>query len=212
MRSGRDHPGGAGDDRGDQWPGSRVISAQKANTANAFSLPALALSTANLYTAVQPGGSLFGLQESNPVNPEVAYAGKAEDFALVFIADMATPGAKLLCRNSYEDKAISPFDHPLSSRFDENDATFIFDNVFVPWENVFIYRNLEVTRDQWSKTPAHLYGNHQAQVRYATKLRQLANEAIASGDLTRIYAGRKVRHWFALMDGKSVDLNRVRMV
>src|SRR5690606_15124732 len=58
-----------GDDRGDQWPGSRVISAQKANTANAFSLPGLALSTANLFAAVQPGGSLFGLQESNPVNP-----------------------------------------------------------------------------------------------------------------------------------------------
>ena len=64
-----------GDDRGDQWPGSRVISAQKAHTANAFSLPALALSTANLYTAVQPGGSLFGLQESNPVDTEVAYGG-----------------------------------------------------------------------------------------------------------------------------------------
>lgn len=61
--------------RGDQWPGSRVISAQKANTANAFSLPGLALSTANLYTPVQPGGSLFGLQASNPVNTAVAYAG-----------------------------------------------------------------------------------------------------------------------------------------
>ena len=57
-----------GINRGDQWPGSRVISAQKANTDNAFSLPHLALSTANLYTAVQPGGSLFGLQESNPVD------------------------------------------------------------------------------------------------------------------------------------------------
>jgi uncharacterized protein GlcG (DUF336 family) len=64
-----------GSDRGDQWPGSRVISAQKASTANAFSLPGLALSTANLYTAVQPGGSLFGLQESNPVATEVAYSG-----------------------------------------------------------------------------------------------------------------------------------------
>ena len=64
-----------GNDRGDQWPGSRVISAQKANTANAFSLPALALSTANLFTAVQPGGSLFGLQASNPVNTDVAYGG-----------------------------------------------------------------------------------------------------------------------------------------
>ena len=69
-----------GGDRGDQWPGSRVISAQKANTANAFSLPTLALSTANLYTAVQPGGSLAGLQESNPVNVAVAYAGNAANY------------------------------------------------------------------------------------------------------------------------------------
>ncbi len=65
--------------RGDQWPGSRVISAQKANTANAFSLPGLVLSTANLYSAVQPGGSLFGLQESNPVNVAVAYRGNAQN-------------------------------------------------------------------------------------------------------------------------------------
>jgi len=64
-----------GTDRGQQWPGSRVISAQKANTANAFSLPGLALSTANLYSAVQPGGSLYGLQASNPVDTGVAYGG-----------------------------------------------------------------------------------------------------------------------------------------
>jgi uncharacterized protein GlcG (DUF336 family) len=69
-----------GGTRGDQWPGSRVISAQKANTANAFSLPHLALSTANLYSAVQPGGSLFGLQHSNPVNTDAAYGGNASDY------------------------------------------------------------------------------------------------------------------------------------
>lgn len=69
-----------GDNRGSQWPGSRVISAQKANTANAFSLPGLALSTANLYAAVQPGGSLYGLQHSNPVDTSVAYRGPARDF------------------------------------------------------------------------------------------------------------------------------------
>ena len=69
-----------GGNRGDQWPGSRVISAQKANTANAFSLPALALSTANLYTATQPGGSLFGLQHSNPVSTDVAYRGDSRDY------------------------------------------------------------------------------------------------------------------------------------
>jgi|LakMenE01Jun11ns_1017448.scaffolds.fasta_scaffold9721511_1 uncharacterized protein GlcG (DUF336 family) len=69
-----------GADRGAQWPGSRVISAQKANTANAFSLPELPLSTANLYAATQPGGSLFGLQESNPVDTAVAYAGASENY------------------------------------------------------------------------------------------------------------------------------------
>src|SRR5213596_1554240 len=82
----------SGTDRGAQWPGSRVISAQKANTANAFSLDSssssggsgkpngLALSTANLYSAVQPGGSLFGLQESNPVDTSVAYKGSSASF------------------------------------------------------------------------------------------------------------------------------------
>lgn len=80
----------SGSDRGAQWPGSRVISAQKANTANAFSLDSsaasggalhgLALSTANLYSAVQPGGSLFGLQESNPVDTGVAYKGPSKNY------------------------------------------------------------------------------------------------------------------------------------
>lgn len=72
----------SGEDRGSQWPGSRVISAQKANTANAFSLPEFALSTANLFSAVQPGGSLFGLQESNPVDVDVAYDGDSEKIGL----------------------------------------------------------------------------------------------------------------------------------
>src|SRR6202049_2514429 len=69
-----------GTDRGQQWPGSRNISAQKANTANAFSLPGLALSTADLYAAVQPGGTLYGLQASNPVDTDTAYRGPAADF------------------------------------------------------------------------------------------------------------------------------------
>jgi uncharacterized protein GlcG (DUF336 family) len=70
----------SGADRGAQWPGSRVISAQKANTANAFSLSGLVLSTANLYSAVQPGGSLFGLQESNPVDTHLAYGGNSRNY------------------------------------------------------------------------------------------------------------------------------------
>jgi uncharacterized protein GlcG (DUF336 family) len=69
-----------GNERGDQWPGSRAIAAQKANTANAFSLPALALSTANLFSAVNPGGSLYGLQASNPVDTDVAYRGNSANY------------------------------------------------------------------------------------------------------------------------------------
>ena len=64
----------------DPWLGSRVISAQKANTANAFSTENVALSTANLFSAVQPGGSLYGLQHSNPVNTLVAYRGDSAAF------------------------------------------------------------------------------------------------------------------------------------
>jgi len=69
-----------GVERGAQWPGSRVISAQKANTANSFSLDENALSTANLYGATQPGAPLFGLQESNPVDVSVAYAGSSTKY------------------------------------------------------------------------------------------------------------------------------------
>jgi uncharacterized protein GlcG (DUF336 family) len=82
----------SGNTSGSQWLGSRVISAQKANTANLFSLDSssasnnsgmpngLALSTANLYSAVQPGGSLFGLQESNPVDTSSAYGGSSGSY------------------------------------------------------------------------------------------------------------------------------------
>src|ERR1700728_4848633 len=54
---------------GDAWPGSRAIAIAKAETANDFSNSALALSTANLYAPTQPGGSLYGLNDSNPFNP-----------------------------------------------------------------------------------------------------------------------------------------------
>jgi paerucumarin biosynthesis protein PvcC len=69
--------------------------------------------------------------------------GKAEDYALVFIAPMDTPGKKLISRTSYERTARSPWDNPLSSRFDENDAVVVFDNAFIPWENVLVYRDVD---------------------------------------------------------------------
>jgi 4-hydroxyphenylacetate 3-monooxygenase len=65
------------------------------------------------------------------------------DMSLMFIVPINAPGLKLISRTSYEAAArrSSPFDYPLSSRFDENDAIFILDKVFVPWEDVMIYRD-----------------------------------------------------------------------
>jgi 4-hydroxyphenylacetate 3-monooxygenase len=94
------------------------------------------------------------------------------------------PGLKLYPRRSFAAMARNSFDYPLSARFDETDCFVVLEDVFVPWENVFIYRNLEACRDQWWKTPAHLYGNHQAQTRYATKLRFMIGLAKRMNELT----------------------------
>ena len=71
---------------------------------------------------------------------------KDKSFALLFTAPMDSPGVKLISRTSYEMNAAAtgtPFDYPLSSRLDENDSIIIFDKVLVPWENVFIYGDIE---------------------------------------------------------------------
>ena len=60
----------------------------------------------------------------------------------------------------------------------------VFDDVFVPWEHVFCYRNVAICRDQWFKTPSHVLGNHQAQVRYVTKLRFMLGLAKRMNEMT----------------------------
>jgi 4-hydroxyphenylacetate 3-monooxygenase len=76
-------------------------------------------------------------------------------FALVFMVPTNAQGVKFLCRTSYEMTATvmsSPFDQPLSSRLDENDAVFIMDNVFVPWENVFVFGDIEKANNFFPRT------------------------------------------------------------
>jgi uncharacterized protein GlcG (DUF336 family) len=70
----------SGPDRSAEWPGSRIIAAEKASTANALSAPNFALSTANLYWPSQPGQSLYSLATSAPPNPSAAYAGPPTAF------------------------------------------------------------------------------------------------------------------------------------
>src|ERR1700748_1767862 len=69
-----------GNEVGDQWPGSRSIAVEKANTATALSLPGFAFSTANLYSGAQPGGFLFGILTTNPVDTKTMYAGEPTSY------------------------------------------------------------------------------------------------------------------------------------
>jgi len=107
-----------------------------------------------------------------------------ENYANNVAVPINAPGLKLYPRRPFALRADNSFDYPLSSRFDESDSYVVFDNVFVPWEHVFIYRNVEISRDQWWKTTAHTLGNHQAQVRYVTKLRFLAGLAQRMNEMT----------------------------
>jgi len=107
-----------------------------------------------------------------------------ENHAIGVAIPMNAPGLKLYPRRPFAMQAANSFDHPLSSRFDESDCFVVLEDVFIPWERVFIYRNLEVCRDQWWKTPAHAYGNLQAQARYATKLRFMMGLAQRMNEMT----------------------------
>ncbi|MEH7255137.1 4-hydroxyphenylacetate 3-hydroxylase N-terminal domain-containing protein [Neobacillus niacini] len=108
-------------------------------------------------------------------------------FALFAMIPMDAPGLKLICRPSYEMTAAvlgSPFDYPLSSRFDENDAVLIMDNVFIPWENVLLYGNIENANSFFPRSGfANRYALHGC-TRLAVKL-----EFIAGAFLKGIEAG-----------------------
>ena len=96
-----------------------------------------------------------------------------EDMAVCFAVPLETRGIKILSRKSYEESAVSPWDNPLSHRFDENDALIYFDDVKVPWDRVFVYRDVDMCRAQFHDTPGHISQNYQAQVRYTVKMKFL---------------------------------------
>jgi 4-hydroxyphenylacetate 3-monooxygenase len=100
-----------------------------------------------------------------------------EDLAFCCALPMNAKGLRVLSRKSYEAGATSAYDNPLSSRFDENDALMYFDDVKVPWERVFVHRDVELCRAQFHDTPGHVYQNYQSQIRLVTKLKFLAGVA-----------------------------------
>ena len=109
-----------------------------------------------------------------------------ENYAISVAVPCNAPGVKIFSRRSYAWAANSVFDYPLASRFDETDSLLVYDDVFVPWERVFVYKNVDVARAQWFEAPAHIMGNSQAQIRYMVKLRFLLGLAKRITDMNGI--------------------------
>lgn len=107
-----------------------------------------------------------------PVGSAVLEPGKAEAFALVFFVRMDNPKLRLICRKPYGMGA--PFDQPLSSRFDENDAVLILDEALIPWEDVLVYRDIERSTGFYAKSGFPNLYNFQSAIRLATKLEFMA--------------------------------------
>jgi 4-hydroxyphenylacetate 3-monooxygenase len=100
-----------------------------------------------------------------------------EDYAISVVVPCDAPGLRIYPRRPYAEIANSVFDYPLSARFDETDSLLVFDDVFVPWEDVFIYKDVGLTQAQFHETGAHLLANFQALSRFVIKLRFAAGLA-----------------------------------
>jgi 4-hydroxyphenylacetate 3-monooxygenase len=96
-----------------------------------------------------------------------------ERYSVTAMVPLNAKGLKLLSRKSFESAAVSRFDNPLSSAFDENDSILYFDQVKVPWDRVLVHNDVAMASAQWHKTPAHVYQNYQCQIRLMVKMRFL---------------------------------------
>ena len=106
-----------------------------------------------------------------------------DDYAISVVLPINAPGLRLYPRRPFATMATSVYDYPLSSRFDEVDATVILRDVFVPWEQVFIYRNVGLVNAQFQETPSHTLANFQSLVRFGVKLEFLAGLAVKLTDV-----------------------------
>jgi 4-hydroxyphenylacetate 3-monooxygenase len=106
-----------------------------------------------------------------------------DDYAICVVMPTNAPGLRLYPRRPFATMATSVYDYPLSSRFDEVDATVVLDDVFVPWEHVFIDRNIELVNGQFHDTPSHTLANFQSLVRFGVKLEFLAGLAMKLAEL-----------------------------
>lgn len=112
---------------------------------------------------------------------------KTKEFALIFAVPMNAPGLKLISRPSYEYTAAtmgSPFDYPLSSRLDENDSILIFEEVLIPWENVFVYGDVDKINSFFPASGFIPRFTFQGCTRFAVKLDFIAGLLLKGIDAT----------------------------
>jgi 4-hydroxyphenylacetate 3-monooxygenase len=108
-----------------------------------------------------------------------------EDYAISVVVPVNAEGLRLLPRRPYATLATSVYDYPLSSRFDEVDTMVVFDDVLVPWEQVFVFRSVERVTAQFHESPAHTTANFQSLVRFGVKLELMAGLALKLVELGR---------------------------
>ncbi len=89
-------------------------------------------------------------------------------FALNFAIPCGTPGLKFLCRESF-DLGRSRFDHPLGARFEEMDCVVFFDDVFVPWERVFVLGDVDLINGTAMTTHSAAHTAHQGAAKNLAK-------------------------------------------
>ena len=116
-----------------------------------------------------------------------------EKHSVTAMVPLNAKGLKILSRKSYEAQAMSTFDSPLSSSYDENDAVLYFDDVKVPWERVFVHNDVQMAQAQWHAIPTHVYQNYQCQIRLMVKLRFLLGLAKKIADTNGITNFPQVR-------------------
>ncbi len=127
--------------------------------------------------------------------PITGLSEKEEDFALAFFVPFTAPGIKFIGRYSYEylaKKIGSPFDYPLSSRFDESDLSIVLDDVFIPWEDVIAYRNPTVVNGLFPRGFAQRFAFH-ASTRTAVKLDFICGLLLRATEMQQRASAREVQ-------------------
>jgi 4-hydroxyphenylacetate 3-monooxygenase len=130
------------------------------------------------------------------VKPTIGDWGDEElsDYAVGFLAEMSAPGVKHICRSGFAGRRPTE-DYPLTNRFDEVDTLIVFDDVEIPWENVFFYRHTRAA--QFIRATLHRYSMFAFVQRHLRLADLLVGTAYANATQTGVKMHQGVREKLA---------------